>query len=567
VLFLDYLRILRRRWIFPVIGLVLAAVAGYLTAPGEGNRPITYTSTTTLLSNPSSMALVNLDQLALLVTTGDVPGRAAETLGTSRSEALSGVAAGARLETSSLVISATKDTAQQAEQTAAAFTDALLADLVEDDLAAYQAELDHTAERIQVARGELDAIDRRLAAVPPELQAASPIAIERATTNERLNGLLASLQQLQDQGEPAPPIDLIERSPGRIDESQGVRAPDGKPERAALLGFFGLLLGAAAAIAVDRLDTRIRGKDDAEAAFGAPVIAEIPPLPGGQKTSSELFALTQPASPLVEAYRSLRTVVLYSAAMAERPDAADSGQDPARKTGAAQHADHDSQVVLITSPGAGEGKTTTAAHLGALLAEVGKSVLVVSADFRRPRIHELFDTVCEPGLTDCLTGSSELGIADLDIETTVPGVKLLPSGSPVSNPAPFLRETAQLIAAARQLFDYIIIDTAPLLVANDATELAGVADMVILLCRADRTTRDAAARTAEVLRRVEAPVLGAVVIAPSDTPTAYRYYKYRDYYPYGAEETEARRARSSKKADVVLDAPEPEPSSAGGPTH
>jgi capsular exopolysaccharide synthesis family protein len=275
--------------------------------------------------------------------------------------------------------------------------------------------------------------------------------------------------------------------------------------------------------------------------------------------------------PLVEAFRSLRTVVLYSAAMSDRPEHETNGHNPARKIGAAQHADHDSQVVLITSPGAGEGKTTTAAHLGALLAEVGKSVLVVSADFRRPRIHELFDSVCEPGLTDCLMGTSELGIADLDIETTVPGVKLLPSGSPVSNPAPFLRETAQLIAAARQLFDYIIIDTAPLLVANDATELAGVADMVILLARADRTTRDAAARAAEILERVEAPVLGVVVVAPSDTPTAYRYYKYRGYYPYGViepdEDPRGKAKEPSGKGEAephraVGDAPEPAP--AGG---
>src|SRR5690606_6770758 len=115
------------------------------------------------------------------------------------------------------------------------------------------------------------------------------------------------------------------------------------------------------------LETRIRGKHDAESSFGVPVIAEIPPLPG-RGHQHELLAVTRPSIPVVEAYRSLRTVVLYSAATADRPPHLTNGHSPDRKVGAAQHADHESQVLLITSPGAGEGKTTTSAHLAALLA-------------------------------------------------------------------------------------------------------------------------------------------------------------------------------------------------------
>jgi Mrp family chromosome partitioning ATPase len=118
-------------------------------------------------------------------------------------------------------------------------------------------------------------------------------------------------------------------------------------------------------------------------------------------------------------------------------------------------------------------------------------------------------------------------------------VKLLPSGKPVKNPANLLRDTVGLVAAARQFFDYIVIDSAPLLVANDATELAAAADVVIVLARADRTSRDAARRTTEVLQRVDAPLLGAVVVAAYDTPTAYGYYRYR-YYA-GADEPAADR--------------------------
>jgi len=188
------------------------------------------------------------------------------------------------------------------------------------------------------------------------------------------------------------------------------------------------------------------------------------------------------------------------------------------------------QVLLMPSPSAGEGKTTSVAHLAAVLAEFGKRVLVVSADFRRPRVHELFGVPREPGLSDVLdSGTHTTRLSDLQMITTYRGVHLLPSGAPVNNPARLLTETRQLINAARSLFDFVIIDTPPLLVANDATELAAVADMVILLAKADRTSREAARRSTEMLRRVEAPILGVVVVAAHDTPTAYGYYRYRYY--------------------------------------
>lgn len=536
----EYARLLRRRWYFLALGAVVAALAGFLTAPGEGSRPVTFSATNTMLVNSSAGgARVSLDQAALLATTGAVPEQVQATLGSRGS-----VSAAAEAETQSLTITATGSTPQEAEEFANTYTDVLLATLNSGAVTAYE-------QMVESAQAEADVSAAELAEVEAQLRGLAPDAPERLLLDAELEaatvrhaGALENLQAVEAQGSPLVPFEVIERGgAGRV-AAGGFRPPDGKPQRALLLGAFGLLVGVAGAIAADRLETRIRGKHDAEAAFGLPVIAEIPPLPG-RRHSVELLAVTHPSAPVVEAYRSLRTVVLYAAATAGRPEHLVNGHNPDRKTGAAQHADHESQVVLVTSPGAGEGKTTTSAHLAAVLAEVGKSVLVVSADFRRPKVHEYFGTPREPGLADVLTGQSDLSLGDLDLETSVPGVRLLPSGSPVTNPAPFLRETAQLIAAARSLFDYIIVDTAPLLVANDAIELAGVADSVILLARAERTTRDAAQRAMEVLERVDAPVLGAVVIAANDTPTAYSYYRNRYYTDDG---TGRRRRRSEPPA-------------------
>ena len=548
---LEYIRIVRRRWYYIVLGLLVGVAAGWVTAPGTGARPVRFSATTTLLLQSGPSGIVNLDQAALLVTTGDVPDRAAAKLAGDRSRNTLVVMVRATVDfaTSSLTIAATSDTPADAEQVSAAFTDALLESYVDDDLATYEAGLAQVQQRIDAARAELADLANQINALPESDPTVSDLEAAQQATQSRLATLVDQQRQLVDLGPPTAPLEVVERGQGRRVTEKGVRAPDSKVGRGAMLGVFGLLLGLGGAVASVRLDTRVRGKDDAEAAFGAPVIAEIPPLPGGNKNRRELFSQTRPAAPIVEAYRALRTVVLYAAATAHRAEGETNGHNPARKLGAAQHADHDSQVVLVTSPAAGEGKTTTAAHLAALLAEVGKSVLVVSADFRRPRIHELFGVEREPGLADVLTGATDRSLSSLNLETNVPGVRLLPSGSPVTNPAPFLLETAQLVAAAREIFDYVIVDTAPLLVANDATELAGVADMVIVLARADRTTRDAAQRAAEVLERVEAPVLGVVVIGANDTPTAYKYYRYR-YYSDVAEQPEGkRRGRRRARAE------------------
>ena len=522
--FIEHVRLLRRRWYFLALGFLVGAAAGWFTAPGSGATPVYYRASTTLIADRLASSPIGLEQAALLVTTGPVPAAVEAELGTRGS-----VSSTPDTVTQSLVIATTAGSPQEAEELAAAYAEALLAELTASSGADYQLALDDANAEVDAAEADASAVEQELAGLDPDDPARSSLQAELDAASARLTSALEGLRSLEAQGAPEPALVVIEQGDASRVTEGGVRAPDGKPQRALLLGIFGLLVGAAGAFVADRLETRIRGKHDAESSFGVPVIAEIPPLPG-RRHQSELLTIAHPEAPVVEAYRALRTVVLYSAATSERPDHEQNGHNPARKVGAAQHADHESQVVLITSPGAGEGKTTTAAHLAALLAEVGKSVLVVSADFRRPRVHELFDVDREPGLSDVLTGESDRSIADLNLVTSVEGVRLLPSGSPVTNPAPFLRETAQLIAAARQLFDYIVIDTAPLLVANDATELAGVADTVIVLARADRTTRDAAERAIEILRRVDAPVLGAVVVAANDTPTAYSYYRNRYYY-------------------------------------
>lgn len=522
--FFEVLQLLRRRWPVIVLVTLTGLVAGYVTAPGEGTRDVRYSATTTLLANPQSTTGVNLRQAALLTTTGSVPTQVAADLGLEDPDAARrGVSATPDTETGSVEVKAVRDTAARAEEVSAAFANELVETLTGNDRRAYDEQLAQLNERVQQLQSEVDLT--RLASLESPEDEATAAALSAAQS--ALTQAQTERSQFQSQGPPQSSLLIVEEGEGREVEPEGVRAPDGKLERGLLLGVFGLLLGAGAAFALDRLDTKIRNKATAEAALGHPVLAEIPPLPGGRKHRDELLALTQPSSPFVEAYRGLRTVVVLTA-------------EHSSSNGSGKHG----TVLVVTSPGAGEGKTTTAAHLAAMLAEVGRSVLVVSADLRRPRLHVLFGTDREPGLTEMLANEGEApDLAALVKSTKMSRVRLLPSGAPTENPAPLLRQAADVLAAARQVFDFVIVDTPPLLVANDAAELASSADGVLVIARATRTSIDAAQRSAEMLDRLDTPVIGCVLAGATDTPTAYSYYRSRYY-----SETERRGLRRSTAA-------------------
>lgn len=276
-------------------------------------------------------------------------------------------------------------------------------------------------------------------------------------------------------------------SPVRTEDIVGPRS---RPSRALLLGAFGLVLGIGSAFGVERLDNRIRSKPAAEAALGVPVMTELPILARADR--DRLLTGAQPSA-FIEAYRVLRTSIDRWATQ--------SGNGDSRR------------VIAVTSPTGGEGATTTVAHLAAALGEIGRSVVVISANLRHPRLHFYFDRPREPGLTDVLRGAPEARrLTDLNLVTTVRGVRFVASGAPVRNPAPLWDRIGDHLREARSLGDYVLIDAPPLLTTSDGADLARHADGVLLVVRAGRTSVGAAARSADLLERLGIPVLGAVLV-------------------------------------------------------
>jgi Mrp family chromosome partitioning ATPase len=292
-------------------------------------------------------------------------------------------------------------------------------------------------------------------------------------------------------GGPQAPLKTLEPAVASPVETEDIVGPTSRPSRALLLGAFGLILGVGAAFAVERFDNRIRVKPATEDLLGVPVMAEIPPIPPSER--GRLLTGAQPSA-FIEAYRGLRTSVDRWATQAD--------------------IHRGCPVIVVSSPTGREGTTATVAHLAAALGEIGRSVVVISADLRHPRLHVYFGRACEPGLTDVLRGAPDTRrLADLNLTTTTRGVRLVSSGAPVRNPAPLLDHIGDHLRDARSLGDYVLVDASPLLTTSDGVDLARHADGVLLVVRAGRTSIDAAARSVELLQRLDIPVLGAVLIA------------------------------------------------------
>jgi capsular exopolysaccharide synthesis family protein len=231
-----------------------------------------------------------------------------------------------------------------------------------------------------------------------------------------------------------------------------------------------------------------------------------------QRESVETISYLRPQSQSAEAYRTLRTSILLSSW----------GTPP--------------KVLLVTSPLAQEGKTTTSVNTAIVLAQRGARVLLVDADLRRPSVHRAFGVAQSPGLSEYLTGNlSECPIAPWP---QLPNLHVLPAGGSPPHPAELLGSALMNDALAewRQQFDHIVIDTPPALSVTDAVLLSVQADSVILVIRSGQTTKQALRRARQLLAYVNSKIMGVVVNAMDLNASDYYYYygyygkKYGYYY-------------------------------------
>jgi capsular exopolysaccharide synthesis family protein len=211
-------------------------------------------------------------------------------------------------------------------------------------------------------------------------------------------------------------------------------------------------------------------------------------------------------SALGEAYRNLRTALLLSRA----------GAPP--------------KVTLVTSAVAGEGKTVTAVNTAAMLAQLGASVLLIDADMRRPRCHRVLDLDNHLGLTEVLTGVRDLH--DLIRPTTVANLYVLSSGSVPPNATELLGSSKMLevVTALQQIYDYIVIDSPPVMPVSDAVLLSTIVDGVVLVTNASRTPKQQVKAARVRLEYARAKIFGTVLNRVKVHHSEYQYYYHQGYY-------------------------------------
>jgi polysaccharide biosynthesis transport protein len=373
-------------------------------------------------------------------------------------------------------------------------------------------------EEVKAARENQDALQRRLDQEKGSAYMGNSKAVEYSLARreyEANRALYDGLQQrLQEAGIIA---GLHSTNIRRIDPADPPDFPSLPRKSVNLtLGLLcGLGIGLVLSFLVEALDTNIKTIYDIEERLGLPMLGVVPQV-DSKLLSPETFVrdATSPLpgawSRLAEAYRSLRTTILLSRA----------GTPP--------------QVILVSSAKPSEGKTSVTTLESIVFALNGAKVLLIDSDLRRPSVHLRFRIANKIGLTSVLTGKIPLQDAVVTVPS-VPTLHILPAGPIAPMPAELLGslQMQRLVESLRASYDFILIDTPPVLTVTDAAVLVSISDGVVLVLRYGQASRNVVARASEILLRSGAHLLGVVLNAVDLQSSDYAEYygrAYNDYY-------------------------------------
>lgn len=273
-----------------------------------------------------------------------------------------------------------------------------------------------------------------------------------------------------------------------------------------LAAMVGLILGISIAFFMEYIDNTIKEPEDVNAYVGLPFLGYVPSARKEAKVESEvdLIVHQKPRSVVSEAYRSIRTSVLF--AFADKP----------------------AKTVLMTSSNPQEGKTSATINMAITMANMGDNVLIVDADMRCSRLHKSFGLPKENGLSDYLVGNIDLDGAIKP--TKIKNLSLLPAGSTPPNPAELLNSNKMkvLLEEAKKKFDRIIIDITPIITVTDAAIVANIVDGVIMLIRCGKVPIEVVLRAKQKLQDAKANILGVLLNNIDYGKESYYYYYYSD---------------------------------------
>jgi polysaccharide biosynthesis transport protein len=308
-----------------------------------------------------------------------------------------------------------------------------------------------------------------------------------------------------------------------VEKAEAPRAPISPQRRRnyQLGAILGLILGIALVLIFEHFDNTLKTPEDVKEHLGLPFLGMVPDV-GVRQTSSSAprtgvspLILKNPQSAVAESYRVLRTNLIFSSA------------------------ENQGRAIVISSANPGEGKTTTVANLASSLALNGAKVLAVDADLRRPTMHHHFGIPKTPGLSDLIVGKCQASQA---IQATrFKGLQILPCGYVPPNPAELLGSAhmRQVVDALRTHYEWVLIDTPPILAMADTPVLCPLVDGVVLVIGAEVSGRPTIQRAVDQIQGVGGKIIGIVLNKVDLERNSYYYSQYygeyyRSYYAEGA---------------------------------
>jgi len=316
--------------------------------------------------------------------------------------------------------------------------------------------------------------------------------------------LLATLQTLDFNREISPEsVTVMEKASRAV------------PSGAKLIGIFvkagllGLAAGLAILVLVDRLDDRLANLTEFQDAFEEQVLAQVP-RERSKRSNGELDLIRagDERHSFIESYRNLRSSLLFQGESARRP-----------------------RTLVFTSSVPNEGKSLTISNLAIVLADSGTKVLLVDADLRKGGLHGRFNVDSNPGLSQVLAGEIDWQVSVR--KTAYPNLSLLPRGPVTHRSGDFFLGsfTPKFLAEAKEVYDLVLLDTAPVMAADDVTTLSPLADGVVFVLRAEHTSARVARAALGSLYQRESNLLGVVLNAVrARSGDYYNCYQYSDYY-------------------------------------
>ena len=321
----------------------------------------------------------------------------------------------------------------------------------------------------------------------------------------------------------------------RAEDPASLNAAPIRPNRQSSIltgSLFGLAIGIGIVVLLSLMDSRVRTPEEIES-HNIHLLATVPAINPPSQPLNVPAALTQniegdlpnpaakyiphrashldPRSSVAETFRSLRTTILFAGL------------------------DKDIRVLALSSSAPQEGKSTTSSNLAIVMAQMGKKTLLVDADLRRPVQHSVFSIPREPGLTNLLFERATF--EEAIHATDVPNLFVLPCGIIPPNPSELIASNRmiQLVHRLREEFDFVLLDTPPVVAVTDALLLGHLADATIIITRAGVSRIDALMRAMDTVERSGVNLLGVVLNDFNPIGSYGSYYKYYQYYQYSSD--------------------------------